>query len=342
MKFQDKPKIGRLKQLKQLTAVLWMLPSIVISQKEIIIFHNCENFFLPADDAIKADDEFTITGKKHWTWLRFEKKRDALAKTYIAAGEETFPALIGLCEVEGRKVVDALCFDSPLRKGHYNYIHYPSNDLRGIDVALLYNEKKFKPLFSQQIIPQTKPDEEPTRDVLYVRGTLNKTFNLNIYVIHAPSRRDNNIKQQLRENIFTMITKHIDSLKQEGEKNFLIMGDMNDNPWDESIVNGFQTAKNGNREPFLINLMQNNDDGKTGTYYYEGKLLSFDQFLVSSSLKSKIFYPDPQDKTHIFKPRFLQNRDRRVRLEIPHSTYKGYKYLGGVSDHFPVILHLEL
>ncbi|MDR1848235.1 MAG: endonuclease/exonuclease/phosphatase family protein [Bacteroidales bacterium] len=339
MKPKNKTKVGRLKHLA--TTLLCVLPNIVMAQKETILFHNCENFFFPTNDSIKEDDEYTVTGKKHWTWFRFEKKRDALAKTYIAAGEGIFPVLIGLCEVEGTKVLDALCFDSPLSKGHYKYVHYPSQDVRGIDVALLYNEKRFKLLESSQITPEITDNDEPTRDVLYVKGTLSSNRSVNIYVIHAPSRRENNIKQHLRESIFAMIKEHIDSLHQKGENNFIIMGDMNDNPWDESILNGFQTdVKNGN-EPFLVNLMQFNK-GKAGSYYYDGDLFSFDQFIISRNLTSQIVYPTPLDKTHIFKPKFLQNRDPRVKKEIPFCTYKRHKYLGGVSDHFPIILHIEL
>ncbi|MDR0790014.1 MAG: endonuclease/exonuclease/phosphatase family protein [Bacteroidales bacterium] len=339
MKPKKKTKVGR---IRQLATLLCVLPHIVLAQKEVILFHNCENFFYPTNDSIKDDDEFTINGRKHWTWARFEKKRDMLAKTYIAAGQGEYPAIIGLCEVEGNKVLDALCFDSPLRKGGYKYIHYPSQDVRGIDVALLYNESKFKILHSKQITPQIQSTDEPTRDVLYVKGTLNKTFNINIYVIHAPSRREQNIKQQLRENIFTMIKNDIDSLRQEGEENFLVMGDLNDNPWDESVVKGLQTEiTDTENEQYLTNLMQGNQ-GKTGSYYYGGDLLSFDQFLVSPNFKSKIFYPNQADTTHIFKPQFLRNNDPRVRLEIPHSTYRRFRYAGGVSDHFPIILHLEI
>ncbi|MDR1724780.1 MAG: hypothetical protein LBR28_00090 [Bacteroidales bacterium] len=337
MRLKNKPKISR---LKNLATILCVLPNIVIAQKEIILFHNCENFFLPVNDSLKEDDEFTIMGKKHWTWQRFEKKRDVLAKTYIAAGGGEFPAIIGLCEVEGKKVLDALCYDSPLRKGYYKYIHYPSPDIRGIDVALLYNEKKFQPVDYQKMTPEILSTDEPTRDVLYVKGILRKELTINIYVIHAPSRREHNIKQQLRENIFSMIYNHIENLKQNGEKNFLIMGDMNDNPWDETIVNGFHTA-NTETKPFLENLMKNNEN-KTGSYYYNGKLLSFDQFIVSQDLKKHIVYSNPNDKTHIFKPKFLQNNDPRIKKEIPFSTYSHSKYIGGISDHFPIILQIEL
>ena len=339
MKTNKQTKIGR---IKQIATLLCVIPNIVLSQKEVIVFHNCENFFHPSNDSIKEDDEFTVKGKKHWTWHRFEKKRDMLAKTYIDAGQGKHPVIIGLCEVEGVKALNSLCFGSPLRKFGYKYVHYPSQDVRGMDVALLYDENKFHVLQSRQIVPSIQSTDELTRDVLYVKGTLNGKFTMNIYVIHAPSRREHNIKQPLREKIFTMIKADIDRLKGEGEDNFLVMGDLNDNPWDESVLRGFQTADTTaqNEQP-LFNLMQSNPS-TIGSYYYGGEMLSFDQFLVSQSLKSKIYYPDSSDTTHVFKPPFLINDNPKLSLEIPLSTYRRYKYAGGVSDHFPIILHVKL
>jgi hypothetical protein len=338
MKAKQKPKIGR---IKQIATLLCVLPNIVMSQKETIVFHNCENFFYPYKDTTSQDDDYTATGRKHWTKSRFEKKRDMLAKTYIAIGNGDFPALIGLCEIEGKEVLDELCFNSPLAKANYNYIHYDSKDIRGIDVALLYDKDKFTPDYSQQITPPIKDEDEPTRDVLYVKGRLNKNFQLHIFVIHAPSRREHNIKRQLRESIFSLVKQKIDSLCSQGENNFLIMGDMNDNPWDESIINGFGTAEGGKNKPFLTNLMQNNQN-KTGSYYYEGRLLSFDQFIVSQNIRQKLIYTNPDDTTHIFNPPFLVSKDRRIKLPIPYSTYRHSKYIGGVSDHFPVYLNINI
>ena len=128
------------------------------------------------------------------------------------------------------------------------YIHYPSEDIRGIDVALLYNET-FSPLSHCKLVAETEATEEKTRDVLYVQGML-QDVKLNIYVIHAPSRREHNIKKALRTKIFSMVYQHIEELKAKGEENFIIMGDFNDEPWDTSVKDGFNTmAHRNNPEP---------------------------------------------------------------------------------------------
>lgn len=326
-------------RLKQLGLMLCVLPHIVCAQEDIILFHNCENLFYPTNDSLSQDDDFTIEGKKHWTFKRYKDKLNSLAKTYMAV-DESLPAIIGLAEVENDTVLEALTKATSLRKVGYKYIHYPSKDIRGIDVALLYNPKKFE-IIEHYILPSLSDKEtDRTRDVLYVHGILNK-LELNIYVVHAPSRREHNIKLPLRKEICSQIYSHVQTLKDKSQENFLIMGDFNDNPWDEAVEDGFCLRKNAeNLEPMLVDLMANNKQ-ITGSYVYSGTYLSFDQFIISRNLQKRIVYDEVFDKSHIFKPSFLVKQDPYTKIDVPFSTYKGYTYQGGISDHYPIILKLK-
>ncbi|MBR1769854.1 MAG: hypothetical protein IJ748_05280 [Bacteroidales bacterium] len=318
--------------------MLCMLPNLVLAQEDIIVFHNAENLFYPVDDKETLDDDFTLEGKKRWSFKKYNKKLNDLAKTYIAVDEKQMPSLIGMCEIEGKEVLNALTMNTPLRKTGYKFIHYTSKDIRGIDVAFLYNPKRFKPEEDYVLPPVSDKEEDRTRDVLYVRGLLGK-MRLNIYVLHAPSRRENNIKKDLRQQIFANVHQHIKDLAAKGEKNFLIMGDFNDNPWDETVKNTFGTEKT-NCSVQLLNLMANNKK-IAGSYVYSGDYLSFDQFIISENLKSQIIYEKSFDNTHVFKPLFLIDKDRYSKVDKPFSTYKGMKYQGGISDHFPIIMKLR-
>lgn len=323
---------------KRLAMLLSLIPNMVMAQQSIIVFHNCENFFYPTKDTISLDEDFTAEGKKRWNFSRYNSKKNLLAKTYIAAGKGNMPSIIGLCEIENDKVLYDLCKDSPLRKGNYKYIHYPSEDIRGIDVALLYNEQ-FSPISHCKLVAETEATEEKTRDVLYVQGML-QDIKLNIYVIHAPSRREYNIKKALRTKIFTMVYNHIEDLRAKGEENFIIMGDMNDNPWDSSIKDAFHTvAHRNNPDPFLVNLMRNNKN-KRGSYVYSGDYCNFDQFLVSKPLLNYLDIEGKEEEM-IFRPDFLIDKDKNNRLIQPLSTYKGMHYQGGASDHFPIRLFFK-
>ncbi len=330
----------KLSRLKQLGVLLCMLPSLANAQEEIIVFHNTENLFYPTDDTLTLDDDFTINGKKHWTFKKYKNKLNSLAKTYISIDSKQMPALIGLCEIENNTVLDNLTQDTPLRKVGYKYIHYPSNDIRGIDVALLYDPKKFKIIDSFPLPRISQREEDRTRDVLYVKGILD-SITLNIYVLHAPSRRENNIKKDLRQHIFENIYQNIEKLKQEGETNFIIMGDFNDNPWDETVSKGFKLqSKHSNTPPLLTNLMSNNKD-KAGSYVFSGTLFSFDQFIVSEQIKQRLVFDTSCNQTFVYKPNFLILQDKRQRYDRPSPTYKGMRYAGGISDHFPIVMRLN-
>lgn len=314
-----------------------MLPQILKSQVETIVFHNCENFFYPTNDPLTNDDNFTPEAPRHWTMERFNLKKDLIAKTYIDLSKGNLPAIIGLCEIENNQVLEALCYDSPLRKGKYKYIHYDSKDIRGIDVAMIYREDRFKVIKHQSIsVDSNLVIDEPTRDVLYVNGILDK-INLHIFIIHAPSRRNNNKNKGLRKSIFELVYKKAKEIYNSGERNIIVMGDFNDNPWDKSVVEGFKTAKYGNYVPLLNNLMRN-DKGKRGSYAYLGEVLNFDQVLVSNEVLQKI--DTLTTSSHIFTPNYLIEQNPKNNITIPFSTYKGMRYQGGVSDHLPVFFRI--
>ncbi len=333
----QKHKSKRVVKAKRLAFLFCMLPNMVLAQKDVIVFHNCENFFYPADDSL-TQNEYTSEGKKHWTFERYKKKKNILAKTYLAAGNGELPSIIGLCEIESDKVLTDLCKDTPLRKGNYKFIHYDSDDLRGIDVALLYLPSRFTPLEHYKITYPAQNDDEKTRDVLYVCGTLGKT-KTHIYVVHAPSRRDHNIKKALRQEIFDSVYKHIENLRKKGETHFIVMGDMNDNPWDSSIEEGFRTKKTSqNPNPMLTNLMQGNKN-KAGSYVYNGEYYCFDQFLVSDEVLAMIEVAN--NGGYILREQFLIDPDTKSALIKPSPTYKGMRYNGGISDHFPIRMTLN-
>lgn len=314
-----------------------LFPQLLKSQTEIIAFHNCENFFYPTEDSLTDDNAFTFNSPRNWNWERFNLKKDLLAKTYIALSKGNLPAIIGLCEIENDQVLNALCNDSPLKKGNYQYIHYNSKDIRGMDVAMIYRKDKFKIIKHESIIIDSSLIiDEPTRDILYVNGILNKV-SLHIFVVHAPSRRNHDKNRPLRKSIFELIYKKAKELYDKGEKNIIVMGDFNDNPWDKTVEEGFRTMKYLNHMPLLTNLMRK-DKNKRGSYTYSGQMLNFDQFLVTQEIQQRI--DTTSNPSHIFIPDFMIDPNPNISLITPFSTYKGYKYQGGVSDHFPIFIKI--
>ena len=113
-----------------------------------IAFYNVENLFDYEDDPITFDDDRTPDGKDHWTQEIYEAKLANMAKVISEIGEDvtgTSPAIIGVSEIENRRVLEDLLNQEPLVKKDYGIVHFDSPDRRGIDVALLYQKKLFIP-----------------------------------------------------------------------------------------------------------------------------------------------------------------------------------------------------
>ena len=153
-----------------------------------VVSWNVENLFDIHHDSLKNDREFLPDALRHWNYTRYKKKLTDMARVITAVGEWEPPALVGLCEVENDTVLRDLTRRSPLKELNYRYVMTDSPDLRGIDVALLYQRDLFKLLsFRSVSIPPLK-QFRPTRDLLHVSGLLLTGDTLDVFVCHLPSR----------------------------------------------------------------------------------------------------------------------------------------------------------
>jgi len=238
-----------------------------------IMFWNVENFFDPFDDSLKLDDEFTLGGNHGWTWVRFNQKLNNAYKVIMSIGWEP-PDIIGLCEVENRWVLERLTRMTPLSKFEYQIIHHDSPDLRGIDVAMLYIPASFRPL-KTSFIPVTglKTGDDPTRDILFVKGIIKSLDTVNIFVNHWPSRYPGLVETiHKRQAAALVLKRNIDSLfaAEHGCK-IIIMGDFNDEPWDESISEILGVKVQGDERPPYSGKIVKTEFGVTEAAMQEGK-----------------------------------------------------------------------
>ena len=313
-----------------------------------LLFYNVENLFDTWDDTLKADEEFLPYGEKHWTINRYNSKINKLYKTIIAAGGWDPPAIIGLCEIENKRVLNDLIYGTPLSKFNYKYKHFESPDSRGIDVALLYNEEVFKPVHAEPIPVYFKESTSYlTRDILYVKGFfVNALDTIHVFVNHWPSRRGGQLESESRRiQAAETLKMKVDRifLESPGE-GVLLMGDFNDDPDNQSLISVLD-AKLSMDEP-LSGLLYNLDgitDNKSGSYKYRDIWNKFDQIIVSGNLlNSELNIQVDLGTYEIFQPAFLTIEDERNLGIKPFATYSGYKYLGGFSDHFPVKVNLTI
>lgn len=336
-----------------LTLIVAILTSHLYAQQtgeltSRVMFYNVENLFDTKDDTLKNDEEFLPEGERHWDNHKFYQKLNKVAKVIIGVGEWQAPAVVGLCEIENRFVLNQLVFETPLKNYDYSIIHQESPDWRGIDVALLYRKSRFIPdtFFTIQVNFPFDPDSK-TRDILYVKGRFITSDTIHVFINHWPSRYGGYLETKpKREFVAGLLRNQADSLFLVNPKsNILIMGDLNDDPHDESV----SRILNAMPEPLdsccqLINLMSGYvTDNSIGTLKYRENWNVFDQVIISRAIyegENGIQLSDEQ--AMIYRPPFLIEKDERYMGEKPFRTFKGFEYNGGFSDHLPVFLDLKM
>ena len=332
----------------------WLGNSCTHSQKLstkrplVIAFYNQENLFDTEDDPSIDDAEFLPGSPKKWTPERYQRKLENMSRVISQLGSPAGPDILGLCEVENAKTVQDLA-NQPVLNGSYGFVHFDSPDGRGIDVALLYRKDRFRPI-NQQSRRITDPDapEFKTRDILVVTGVLVTNDTMSILVNHWPSRRSGNTSVYKRKLAAQTAKSICDSLMKCFAKDYIVvMGDLNDEPDDESVRNVFgakATQEQTLSEGFFNAMSPLKEQGK-GSHLYKNQWGMLDQIILSYDLLPKhkakgLAYIS--GSAAVFKADFLLETDPKYKGN-PLRTYVGNdKYLGGYSDHLPVFIHLKL
>ena len=314
-----------------------------------VMFYNVENLFDTKHDSLKNDDDFLPGGFMNWTdWKYWEKQRN-IGRVITAVGEMYPPALVGLCEIENDSVIFDLTKRSPMRTQQYEYLTTNSPDLRGIDVALLYQRHQFKLLekHEYEVVFRNK-SARPTRNILHAVGQVISGDTLDVFVCHFPSRYGGQlVSEPGRIDAAQLLRNKADSLFLVRQNaNILIMGDFNDYPDNKSI---FKTLKarslnyhlsNGELYNLFFHRIKEQD---FGSYKYQGSWGVLDQFIVSGNLlmnENGVFVKNKG--AHIFKADFLSEKDEKYGGKRPYRTNLGPRYIGGFSDHYPIYMDLTI
>lgn len=313
------------------------------------VFYNVENLFDIYDEPGKNDVMFTPEGRNKWTAERYEKKVKDLGKVINEMGGDKHLALIGLCEVENMLVLTDLAMEIFERERDFSIIHRNSADARGIDVALIYDNRFFT-LLSKEFIA-VEPEEFPqmrTRDILYAKGILSDADTLHVYLNHWSSRRGGLAETEPRRVAAAEILRsHVDEvLARNSAANILIMGDFNDEPDNKSVKETLRAkpVEQAYEDGMLFNLVYDyvhRDD--IGTYKFRGNWNMLDHMIASRGLLdagSQIHIPTK--KALIFKEDWLFTEDERFGGKTIFRTYGGPNYLGGYSDHLPIYTDIQI
>ena len=352
---------------------LFLVVTTVSSQQKkfsvhTVAFYNFENLFDTINNP-NNDEEWLPNGAQNWTSKKYHKKLENLARVLseIGSSENTnSPTLIGGCEIENRGVLEDLVKEPKLAVHDYGIVHFDSPDKRGIDVALLYQKKHFKPT-SYTNIPlliyrketkekdkdketeEDKADKDKieakagervyTRDVLLVTGFLDGE-EVNVMVNHWPSRSGGEKKSSpFREEAGRLNRKIMDSIyKINPNAKIITMGDLNDGSYNKSVKEGIgaKLKKSEVTEFGIYNPFEQMAKEGNASLFYRDAGDIFDQIMVSEALIRKDYSSFRYWKAGIYnKPYMITTTGQ----------YKGYPLRHGAneigfSDHFPVYVYL--
>ena len=316
--------------------VVWLLllsPSGLNAQRSqgdlCFVWYNVENLFHPGNDSLPGDDEFTPEGLRHWTPARYRSKLSALAKVIIASGGWEPPDLVGLCEVEDSTVLDELVSHPILEPYNYAYLHCNSPDHRGMDVACLYRPERIG-IIGWSTIP-SRVAIDGTRDMMHVCLTFGKSDTLDLFLVHLVSKYSGaGATAEFRRIQAGQLVHCIDSVHAVRSRSpVMAAGDFNDVPEGYSMK-PLRTVRIG--KDSLWRVLPEQAMQQDGTYKYRGVWSHLDQ----------VHWCGPAGKfdlsASVLVLPHLLTRDELYGGVLPKRTYYGYKYMGGISDHLPLVV----
>jgi predicted extracellular nuclease len=308
----------------------------VATQQAVIGFYNIENLFDTEDDPAINDADFLPDGMYKWTEERYKIKLNNMSKVIAAMR----PDVLGLGEVENRKVLEDLVLHPNIAGQRYQIIHFNMRDERGIDVAMIYKPNVFKP-FSITRVPIVDPAEPDfkTRDVLWVKG-LCMGDTIHVAVNHWPSRRGG--KEDKRLVAGKAVRDAVDSvLAVNPQSNIIIMGDLNDDPNNKSIKKILLASDDKDKKNTLVNTSEPTFKKGYGTLAYNGAWNLFDQIIISSNLTNKTGIDYFEDSFTVFAQRWMQESTGKYK-GMPMRTFRGTEFNSeGFSDHLPVYILIK-
>ena len=306
-----------------------------------VVSYNVENLFHPKHDTVcidsttfieKDDYEWTPEGERRWSYTRYYRKVENIARVLTNIGEWDGVDIVGLQEVENALCLKRLCYT--LRPGEYDFVHYESPDPRGIDVALIYKKSRVDTLNSKPLpipSPQGRESREEklvTRDILYVCVRVDKRDTLHFFVCHLPSQRGGAAESEWKRTaVKEILQRSIDSVYAlHPAAKIIVMGDMNSEPKEDL---------DGLRNRMVVESQKSKVESH-GTHKFQGRWSCLDQFYTSPAL-------DSLSRAEIYNAAWIQEPDEKYLDLKPKRTYNGFRYQkDGFSDHLPIVLTVSL
>ena len=307
-------------------------------------FWNVENLYDTLNDQWKNDEEFTPVGTNAWNGKRYWTKIDHLSEVISKMATDVTPdglAILGLCEIENKSVVQDLVNSPKLKSRNYQIVHIEGPDARGVDPSFIYNPNYFKLTKAvSYAVTLVTDSSHKTRDILVVSGSF-AGEPLSVLVNHWPSRRGGELASRPNRNAAAKMARHIaDSITAADPKaKVAIMGDFNDDPVNvciKDVLNTYGDIKDNDDSKYFNPMEKPYKDG-IGTLAWQDSWNLFDQVIINKNWLPAGYHSWQYYNVRIFNKSFLKSDFGNFK-GYPFRTYSGGAYTAGYSDHFPVFI----
>jgi endonuclease/exonuclease/phosphatase family metal-dependent hydrolase len=227
-------------------------------------FWNLQNLFDTQASDIAADLDFTAASG--WNKAALDAKLDNLAAVIRTLNGGQGPDLLGLAEVETRELAEELV--RRVGRADLAVAHVDRPDLRGIDTSLVYSSAVFEVMRAEAHLVHLR---FRTRDIFEVELRHKATgAEVMVLINHWPSRRgagaaasepfriavashcgrivDGYLKLSRRDFVQLRDSRAaMACLQDRWNRNVLVMGDFNDEPFDRSVLSTLGAANSVDR-----------------------------------------------------------------------------------------------
>ena len=309
-----------------------MSSSVAAQEEFTAAWWNVENLFDTRDDPCTNDDDFTPDGEYRWNYRKMQAKLQGIAKTLVMMD---LPDVVGLAEVENKYVLRELCNGTPLKRAGYRYVHHDSPDKRGIDVALIYRQDRFRVLRDSVVRVSDSTAGFFTRDILVVEGVTPRGDTVCIVLNHWPSKKGGEEAEAHRVEIAARLRSIMKELRDKYPQGAVVaMGDMNSTADEQPMSVGMAFGDDSVNADGVRNLSLRLPRD-WGSHKFQGQWDYIDQVLLLAGDGWLVGDLKLMNYDHLLT---VEKNRPGVR---PRRTNQGTRYEGGLSDHLPLRLRLK-
>jgi endonuclease/exonuclease/phosphatase family metal-dependent hydrolase len=303
----------------------------------LLCFWNVENLFDDIEDRRLAVD------RTYDSWfardaaartLKYNRLSDALVKMNDGRG----PDILACVEVESVRAAELLR-DALNERIPDKTIHY-----RTVLMKEVSGGRHIAPAIITRLPARTDETRLLGSQLRILEGHIDVNgYDLTVLATHWTSHVSD--EQGGRRNRYADIIyrEYRDLAARNPSVDLLVCGDFNDTPDSPSVTDRLHATGDlaaAIRNQSLFNLMTGKNPNRFGTHYFHGKMLIYDQIVVSPGMFDSFGWScDPDSVTTINS---LSRPGSRVRSPWRFGNENDDSFSRGYSDHFPVTVRLKV